>query len=88
MYLLSNSWMKEGYEVLTKLSNWIYGIAGMVIGFLLIDSVRFRRNVSKEYVLKDDFIRIMEENRQDHRTIFSKLDAIRDKLEEKADKDR
>jgi len=69
-----------------KFSTWIYGILGSIIGFLCVDNIRFRRNISKEYVLRDDFVRLMNENRQDHRSMSDKLDVIRDKLDGKADK--
>lgn len=69
-----------------KFSDWVYGILGTAAGFMLIDNIRFRHNIPERYVLKDDFVRLMNENRQDHQIIFNKLDAIRDKLDEKADK--
>uniref|UniRef100_A0A6M3JNV4 Uncharacterized protein n=1 Tax=viral metagenome TaxID=1070528 RepID=A0A6M3JNV4_9ZZZZ len=72
--------------MLDKFSGWLLGIIGTIIGFLCVDNIRFRRSLPKEYVLKEDFVRITNENRQDHQIMLTKLDAIRDKLDGKADK--
>jgi len=72
--------------MIDKFHDWTYGILGTIIGFMMVETIRFRRTVSEKYVHKDDFVRIMNENREDHNTMFKKLDAIRDKLDGKADK--
>ena len=69
-----------------ELSNWLLGILSSIVIFLIVNALQFRQNVSKEYVLKDDFVRTMQENRNDHQIMFDKLDEVLKELGKKADR--
>lgn len=69
-----------------KVINWILGILSTIVGFIAVDSIQFRRSLPEKYVLKDDLIRVMAENRQEHGKIFDKLEEILKELGKKADR--
>lgn len=68
-----------------KFSNWAWGaVIGPIIGFLCIDIIRFRRNISEKYVRKDDYVRELGELKQDikdmHKDVKADLVRIWDKV--------
>jgi hypothetical protein len=73
---------------------WIVGIVTTlntaIILFLFLDYLKFRFKIPETYVLKDDCQRIndhfVEENKEDHKLIFDKLDKILLEVSKKADR--
>jgi hypothetical protein len=61
-------------------------VSGLITACLGEEYLKFRPGLPEKYVLKDDFIRVMKENREDHSRMFTMLDEVLKELGRKEDR--
>lgn len=63
-------------KIMQEWTTYIYGFISSFILLLVGIDLKCHMDIPKKYVLKEDFIRVMQENRDDHKQIFDKCDNI------------
>ncbi len=62
--------------------NWIFGVGGTILAGVVLFLIKRVVELPEKYIQKEDFVRVMLENRQDHQLMFGKLDNVLEKLRE------